>query len=238
LSVGGSAARSYSTAQGGFYVLEAAVKKIGIQSGATVAIQGFGNAGYNMAQIMERAGYKIVSVSDSHGTATDCKNGLPVEALMKYKKETGSVANYPGAEGSEKLNCFEQEADILIPAALENSIHKDNADAIRAKLIVELANGPITPEADEILNKKGVLIIPDILANAGGVAVSYFEQVQNAYGYYWTEEEVLKKLENLMNSAFQDVWMKKEEYKTSMRNGAYILAIERVATAMRDRGWK
>lgn len=237
LAIGGSQARSYSTAQGGFYVLEAAVKKIGLPAGATVSIQGFGNAGYNMAQIMERSGYKIISVSDSHGTATDCKNGLSVEALMKYKKETGSVANYPGADTTNKFECMEQDADILIPAALENSITKDNADLIKAKLIVELANGPITPEADEILNSKGVLIVPDILANAGGVAVSYFEQVQNAYGYYWTEEEVLAKLENLMAAAFQDVWMKKEEYKTSMRNGANILALERVVEAMKARGW-
>lgn len=236
LSIGGSQARSYSTAQGGFYALEMAAKKIGLPPGATVAIQGFGNAGYNMAKILEKAGYIIVSVSDSQGTATDCKNGLPVEPLMKYKKETGSVANYPGAEGSNKMECMEQEADIFIPAALENSVTKDNADVIKAKLVVELANSPITSEADEILNKKGVLVVPDILANAGGVAVSYFEQVQNAYGYYWTEEEVLAKLRDLMERAFQDVWNKKEEYKTDMRTAANILALSRVAQAMKDRG--
>jgi glutamate dehydrogenase/leucine dehydrogenase len=204
-------------------------------TGCTVSIQGFGNAGYNMAKILEHAGYKIISVSDSRGTASDC-NGLPIDAIYKYKKETGSVANYPGAQGEKGLTCFEQDADILIPAALENSIHKDNADLIKAKLIVELANGPITPEADEILNKKRVLIVPDILANAGGVAVSYFEQAQNANGYYWTESEVLAKLENLMQTAFDDVWMKKEKHKTDMRTGAYILAIERVAEAMKARG--
>jgi len=236
LSIGGSAGRSYSTAQGGFYALLAAMKKVGLPTGATVAIQGFGNAGYNMAKILERAGYKIVSVSDSHGTATDCKNGLPVETLMQYKMKTGSVANYPGAEGSKELSCMEQDADILIPAALENSIHADNAELIKAKIILELANGPITPEADEILKQKGVLIIPDILANAGGVTVSYFEQVQNAYGYYWKEEEVLEKLEEVMTRSFEDVWMKKEEYKTDLRTGAYILAFSRVAQAMRDRG--
>jgi glutamate dehydrogenase/leucine dehydrogenase len=236
LSVGGSAGRAYSTAQGGFYALEKAARKIGLPPGATVAIQGFGNAGYNMAKILEKAGYVIVSVSDSRGTATDCKNGLAVEVLMIYKKETGSVANYPGADGTNKFACMEQDADILIPAALENSITKDNADVIRAKLIIELANGPITPEADEILKGKGVLIIPDILANAGGVAVSYFEQVQNSSNYYWPEEEVLEKLKNLMDSAFQDVWMKKEEYKTDMRTAAYILALQRVAEAMKSRG--
>lgn len=238
LSVGGSAGRSYSTAQGGCYILEYAIKKIGLTPGSTVAIQGFGNVGYNMAQILEKAGFKIVSVSDSKGTATDCKNGLSVEMLMKYKKETGSVANYPGAQGSNKMECFEQEADILVPAALEGTIHKGNAEVVRAKVVLELANGPVTPEADEILNKKGIMVIPDILANAGGVAVSYFEQVQNAYGYYWTEKEVLEKLEKLMHEAFDDVWMKKEKYKTDLRTAAYILAIERVAQAMRDRGWE
>lgn len=236
LSIGGSEARSYSTAQGGFYALDAAAKKMGLKKGAKVAIQGFGNAGYNMAKILEKEGYKIVSVSDSHGTATECDMGLPVEALMKYKQETGSVANFPGAKGSNKLQCFEQDADILVPAALENSITKDNAKLVKARLIIELANGPITPEADEILNRKGTLIVPDILANAGGVAVSYFEQVQNAYGYYWTESEVLEKLKTLMDQAFQSVWTKKEEYKTDMRTAAYILALERVAQAMRDRG--
>lgn len=236
LSIGGSAGRAYSTAQGGFYALGAALKKLGIPVGCTVSIQGFGNAGYNMAKILDKAGYKIISVSDSKGTVNDCK-GLPIDAIAKYKEETGSVANYPAAEGEKGLTCFEQDADILIPAALENTIHKDNAEVIKAKVILELANGPVTPEADKILEKKGVLVVPDILANAGGVTVSYFEQVQNAYGYYWSEEEVLSKLKELMDKAFDDVWMKKEEYKTSMRTAAYILALERVAKAMKDRGW-
>ncbi|HLN19241.1 MAG TPA: Glu/Leu/Phe/Val dehydrogenase [Patescibacteria group bacterium] len=236
LSIGGSAGRAYSTAQGGFYVLEYALKKIGLPSGATVAIQGFGNAGYNIAKIMEKSGFKIVSVSDSHGTATDCKNGLSVEMLMKYKKETGSVANYPGADGTNKLTCFEQDADILVPAALEGTIHKDNADVIKARIILELANGPVTSEADEIFDKKGVMVIPDILANAGGVGVSYFEQIQNATSLYWSEGEVLKRLEKMMHTAFEDVWMKKEQYKTNLRTAANILAVERVAQAMKDRG--
>jgi glutamate dehydrogenase/leucine dehydrogenase len=190
-----------------------------------------------LAKILESNGYRIFSVSDSKGTATDCKNGLPVEMLKKYKEETGSVANYPGAEKSEKeMTCFEQDADILVPAALENTIHKDNAKVIKAKVILELANGPVTPEADEILKNMGVLVVPDILANAGGVTVSYFEQVQNAAGYYWKEQEVLEKLKETILEAFDSVWMKKEKHQTDMRTAAHILALERVAAAMRDRG--
>ncbi|MFA7208682.1 MAG: Glu/Leu/Phe/Val dehydrogenase [Parcubacteria group bacterium] len=235
LSIGGSAARSYSTAQGGLYVLWEAVKKLGLPDQSTVAIQGFGNAGYNMAQILQTNGYKIVAVSDSKGTVVN-RMGLDVDELYKHKQKTGSVANYMGAEEVGIAHCFEQEVDILIPAALENSIHKDNAREIKAKLIVELANGPITPEADEILVDMGVLVVPDILANAGGVTVSYFEQVQNAYGYYWSEEDVLQKLEKTMRIAFDEIWAKKEEYKTDMRIAAYILAVERIAQAMKDRG--
>lgn len=235
LSIGGSAARSYSTAQGGLYVLREAVEKLGLPDQATVAIQGFGNAGYNMAQILQTNGYKIIAVSDSKGTVVNCM-GLDVKELYKHKQKTGSVANYMGAEELGAAHCFEQEADILIPAALENSIHKDNAREIKAKLIIELANGPITPEADEILMDMGVLVVPDILANAGGVTVSYFEQVQNAYGYYWSEEDVLQKLEKIMRTAFDAIWDKKEEHKTDMRTAAYVLAVERIAQAMKDRG--
>jgi glutamate dehydrogenase/leucine dehydrogenase len=237
LSLGGSKARSYSTAQGGFHILEAALKKAGFGSGATVAIQGFGNVGGNMAKILWKAGYKIVSISEIDGTLTDREKGIDIEALEKYKAETGHIAGFEALEKSDVQDCFEKDADIFIPAAIENTIHKDNADSIKAKVILELANGPITPEADEILKNKGVLIVPDILANAGGVAVSYFEQVQNAYGYYWSEKEVLERLKEVMENAFSEVWEKKEEYKTDMRTGAYILAISRVAQAMRDRGW-
>jgi len=235
LSIGGSQVRAYSTAQGGLFVLDEAVKKLGLSKQATVAIQGFGNAGYNMAAILQKAGYKIIAVSDSKGTVVNVM-GLDVAELYKHKQLTGSVANYVGAEEVGGKHCFEQEADILIPAALENSIHKNNAREIKAKLIVELANGPITPEADEILTEMGVLVVPDILANAGGVVVSYFEQVQNAYGYYWSEADVLQKLEAVMRTAFDEIWDKKAEHQTDMRTAAYILAVERIAQSMRDRG--
>jgi glutamate dehydrogenase/leucine dehydrogenase len=235
LSLGGSQARSYATAQGGMYVLDEAAKKLGLPKDAKVAIQGFGNAGYHMARILQKAGYKIIAVSDSKGTAVNMM-GLDAEEVYKHKQKTGSVANYLGAEEIGGKHCFEQEADILIPAALENSIHKDNARTIKAKLIVELANGPITPEADEILLDMGVVVVPDILANAGGVTVSYFEQVQNTYGYYWTEQEVLEKLEKIMRRSFEEIWDKKLKHQTNMRTAAYILAIERIAQAMKDRG--
>lgn len=236
LSIGGSEARGYSTAQGAVYVLNEAVKRVGLDKGATVGIQGFGNAGMFMAKLLQKQGYKIVVISDSKGTACNYM-GLDINGIERHKKETGSVLNYPGGDQTTGDHCLEYEVDILIPAALENSITKDNAGKIKAKLVVELANGPITPEADEILNKKNILVVPDILANAGGVAVSYFEQVQNAYTYYWTEEEVLKKLESAMVRAFNEVWKEKETYQTSMRMGAYALAVKRVAQAMKDRGW-
>lgn len=236
LSIGGSAVRAYSTAQGGAYVLDEAVKKIGLREGCTVAIQGFGNAGAHMAKILHKMGYKIIAISDSRGTVVNCM-GLDPAGVEKHKEKTGSVANYAGAEKISGAHCFEQEVDILIPAALENSITKENAPTIKSKLIVELANGPITPEADEILNKKGILVVPDILANAGGVTVSYFEQVQNTYGYYWSEKEVLEKLEEVMRRSFEEIWEKKEQYQVDLRTAAYILAVSRVAEAMNDRGW-
>jgi len=236
LSIGGSQARSYATAQGGAYVLDEAVKKMGLSKGCSVAVQGFGNAGAHMAKILYKMGYKIVAVSDSRGTAVNC-TGMDPEEVEKHKEKTGSVANYAGAEKIIGAHCFEQDVDILIPAALENSITKDNVRIIKAKLIIELANGPVTAEADEILEKNGVLVVPDILANAGGVTVSYFEQAQNAQSYYWPEKEVLNKLEGVMRKSFDEIWDLKEKHHTDMRTAAYILSIGRVAQAMRDRGW-
>lgn len=236
LSIGGSQVRAYSTAQGGAFVLDEAAQKMGLHKGATVAIEGFGNAGSHMALILQKMGYKITAVSDSKGTAVNCM-GLDVQGLIEHKEKSGSVKNYVGGEKFIGSHCFEQDTDILIPAALESSITKDNAEIIKAKLIVELANGPITPEADEMLLQKGKLIVPDILANAGGVMVSYFEQVQNAYGYAWTEHEVMSKLEGGMRKSFEEIWAVKEKYQTDLRTAAYILAVERVAQAMKDRGW-
>lgn len=234
LEIGGSKAREYSTAQGAVYVLNEAVKKVGLNNTATVAIQGFGNAGGYMAQILSKQRYKIIAISDSKGAIYNTE-GLNIEELQKHKIETKSVIGFPNAKDLT-TDILEQEVDILVPAALENSITENNVDSIKAKLIIELANGPITPEADKILFDKSILVVPDILANAGGVVVSYFEQVQNSHNYYWTEKEVLEKLEKIMVDAFNGVWEQKEKYNTSLRMGAYALSVERVALAMKYRG--
>jgi glutamate dehydrogenase len=235
LSLGGSKARGYSTAQGGFYVLDEAVKKMGLPQDATVSIQGFGNAGRNIAKILEEKGYKIISVSDSRGETINC-GGLDIERAGKYKDGGGNLSEYDMEKKHETSLCKTEDADIFIPAALENSITGEYAKKMKAKLVVELANGPLSSEAEEILNDKGVAVVPDILANSGGVAVSYFEQVQNAYGYYWEEEEVLQKLEKIMRRSFGEVWMIAEEKKTTLRNAAYILAVSRISEAMKSRG--
>ena len=237
LSIGGSAGRGFSTAQGGVYVLGQAVQKLGLNAqGATVAIQGFGNAGSHMAHILHNLGYKIVAISDSKGGIHN-KNGIDPNKAEEVKKRSGSLSDMGGSTRpltNEEL--LELEVDVLIPAALENQITAENAPRVKAKIIAELANGPTTPEADEILFKKGVLLVPDILTNAGGVTVSYFEQVQNAYNYYWMEEDVLKQLKKIMEDSFNAVWEKKEKHQIDMRTGAFVLAVDRVAQAMRDRG--
>lgn len=235
LSIGGSKARGYSTAQGGFYVLQHAVKKLQLNN-SNVAIQGFGNAGAIMAKILDENGYKVVAVSDSKGGIYNA-DGLDIKKLQEYKDQTGSVVNFPG---STAINggILSQDAAILVLAALENSVTTENANTVKAQLVVELANGPVTQEGDEILNKKQVVVVPDILANAGGVAVSYFEQVQNAYNYYWEEKDILEKLEKIMVDSFNEVWDRKEKYQHDMRTGAYALALERISKAMIDRGWK
>jgi len=235
LNLGGSKARGFATAQGAAYTIDLAVEKIGIKKGATVAFNGFGNAGANLAKIMFDKDYKIVIASDSRGSIINM-DGLNVDQLIKHKEETGSVINFSGGETKEGHYCMEEEVDILVPAALEDYINIDNVQKVKTRLIVELANGPITPEADKVLNKKNILIIPDILANAGGVVVSYLEQVQNAYAFYWPEEKVLTKLKELMDKSFNEVWEQKEKYNTSMRMGAYALGVSRVAQAMKDRG--
>lgn len=235
LNLGGSLVRDYATAQGAFYVLHEAAKKMGLKKNATVAIEGFGNAGAHMAEILQKHGYKIIAVSDSKGATVNCL-GLDIEKLKKHKEKTGSVVGYNGGQDIEAASCAMQDADIFIPSALENTITIENVEKIKAKLIVEVANGPITPEADQVLAKKNILVVPDILANAGGVVVSYFEQVQNAHGYYWKEKEVLEKLEEKMKDAFGRVWEEKMRHSTSMRMGAYVLAVKRVAEAMKNRG--
>lgn len=234
LELGGSQGRGFSTSQGGAYVLREYLKIKSIDpKETTVAIQGFGNAGSFMAKILDSWGYKIVAVSDSKSGIYD-EAGLDIPHVIKHKEKSGSVKGAAKDISNEQL--LELEVDVLVPAALENQITKDNAAKIMAKVVLELANGPTTPEADDILEKKNIVVIPDILANAGGVTVSYFEWVQNLYGYYWSEEEVLQKLEKIMVDSFKEVYAEIEKNKTSMRNAAYILALKRIIEAARLRG--
>ena len=235
LSLGGSLVRKYSTAQGAVYALLEAVDKIGLSKKSRVAIQGFGNAGSYVAKLLAQEGFIIAAISDSQGTIVN-PLGLDVEKITQFKKENGTVKDFPGAESLKGSQILEQDVDILIPAALEGVITEKNADKIKAKLIVELANGPITLEADKVLEKKNILVVPDILANAGGVVVSYFEQVQNAYSYYWEEKLILDRLEKKMRQAFREIWQEKETYLCSLRMGAYALAVKRVVEAMQARG--
>ncbi len=232
---GGSEARSYSTAQGGVYVTRELAKKLHVKpEETTVAIQGFGNAGSYMAKILSSLGYKIVAVSDSQGAVMNM-NGLDVAAVEAHKEKTQSVVGAPNTETISNDALLELDVTILVPAALENVITKENAASIKAKNIVELANGPTTPEADEILKEKGITVVPDVLANAGGVTVSYFEWEQNVAGTHWTEADVLQKLEKIMVDAFNDIWGTKEKYAIDMRTAAFVSAIERVAEAMKNR---
>ncbi|MBT7309091.1 MAG: Glu/Leu/Phe/Val dehydrogenase, partial [Candidatus Pacebacteria bacterium] len=233
LGLGGSAGRTEATGLGGFFVFEKLVKKLGFDNkkDVTVAIQGFGNVGYWFAYHAHQAGYKVVAVSDSKG-GIYVEDGLDPVVTFKYKQDQGKL---PGkAITNEEL--LELDVDILVPAALENVITKDNAANIKAKAILELANGPTSPEADQILADNGVIMVPDVLANAGGVTVSYFEWAQNLQGYYWTEEEVISKLQPLMEDAFEKMWLMKESEQVSGRMATYMTAVKRVVDTMLLRG--
>ncbi|MGC8565551.1 MAG: Glu/Leu/Phe/Val family dehydrogenase [Thermoplasmata archaeon] len=238
LEVGGSLGRGDATARGGLYTLREAAKKINLDlKKATVAVQGFGNAGqFAHKLVTEMFGSKVVAVSDTKGGIYS-KDGLDFKKVFDHKEKTGSVINFPGAKNITNEDLLELDVDVLIPAAIENQITGKNANKIKAKIVLELANGPTTPDADVILFKKGILDIPDFLANAGGVTVSYFEWVQNINGYYWTEEEVYQRLDQKMTKAFWDVMETAEKYKVEPRMGAYIVAVKRVADAVKTRGW-
>lgn len=235
LALGGSKGRSYSTAKGAYFVLKNLEKSLFKNLGKKVAIEGFGNAGGQLAEMLFADGYKVIAVSDSRGAVLNEK-GLDINKLSGHKKNTGSVSNFADAKNIKKEELFFVNADILVPAALENSINKEMVPNIKAKVIIEVANGPVTPEADDLLEARGATVVPDILANAGGVAVSYFEQVQNAMNYYWEEGEVMEKLEKLMNVATDNVVKAKKEYNISMRNSAYVVAVKRVVEAIKYRG--
>jgi len=228
LSLGGSLGRSYATALGGFYCVKEAVEKVKI--GKTVAVQGFGNAGSHMARLLSEDGYKVIAVSDSKGGAL-LEKGFDFKKLSEVKEKERRVDAYPGCKKLGPTELLELDCDILVLAALENQVTKENADKIKAKMIVELANGPTTPEADDILHKNGKFIIPDILANAGGVCVSYFEWVQNKQGYYWKEDEVNAKLHEKMVKEFGATFDIHKEKKVDMRTAAYVLALGRIDEA-------
>lgn len=239
LARGGSEGRLTATAQGALYIFSAIAQKLGLAKNATVAIQGFGNAGYFIAQFLHQAGYRIIGVSDSKG-AVYVPEGLDPERTMQCKKEKGTVAGcyckgsvcdvrFGKPMSPEEL--IELPVDILIPAALENAIHKDNADRIKARVVFELANGPTTPEAEAILKGKGITVIPDILTNAGGVTVSYFEWEQNLKGEHWTEEVVHQKLKEKVEHATDMVWETSSTLTTDFRTAAFIVALERLTEA-------
>ena len=236
IEIGGSLGRNEATSRGAVICVREAAKVIDFDlSGATVAITGYGNVGYNAAWLIEELGSKVVAVSDSRGAIYN-PDGLDAKEVKQHKQKTGSVKDYPGAKNIEQSKVYELEVDILIPAALENEITAENADKVKAKIISEGANGPTTPKADEILFKKGVFLVPDILANAGGVTVSYYEWLQNLTREYWLEDEVNKKLETRIVKAFNDVHKISTENKVHMRTAAYILAVGRIAAAHRLRG--
>ena len=238
IPLGGSQGRGDATARGGMYTTREAGKVLGIElKGATAAIQGYGNAGqFGHSLGVELLGLKVVAVSDSKGGIYSA-DGLDAEKVIAHKQKTGSVVGFPGTEPVSNEDLLELDVTVLVPAALENQITSANADRIKGRIIVELANGPTTPEADEILHKNGIYVIPDFLCNAGGVTVSYFEQVQNAYDYYWELDEVHERLDKKMTAAFHAVHETAQQYKVHNRIGAYVVAVGRVAEACKLRGW-
>ena len=234
--LGGSLGRHEATARGCVYVTRCACEVKGINhKRATAAIQGFGNAGSIAAELLHKIGMKVIAVTDSKGGIFNAK-GLDIPKVVEYKNKAGSVAKFPGSKAISSEDVLELECDVLIPAALENQITLVNAHRVKAKIVAEAANGPTTPGADRILFSNGVFVIPDILANAGGVTVSYFEWVQDLQELFWDVDEVNRKLEKIMGKAFADTHKTAKDYKVDMRTGAYILAIDRVAKATESRG--
>lgn len=236
VSLGGSEGRKEATARGVLVVVEEAckVKKISLR-GASVAIQGFGNAGSMVARLFAEKKARIVAISDSRGGVFNSRGIDPLKA-MRYKERSGTVVGMPGTSRISNDDLLTMKCDILIPAALENVITLNNVDQIKAKIVAEAANGPTTPHADEALARKGILVLPDILANAGGVTASYFEWVQDLQSFFWPLAEVNAKLESLMRHAFLEVYDSMRKHRTHMRTGAYVLAVGRVADATLVRG--
>jgi glutamate dehydrogenase (NAD(P)+) len=236
VSIGGSAGRDKATARGCTYAVDEAMEVTGKTiEGARVAIQGFGNAGMYAAQLMAERGYRVVAVSDSLGGVSN-ERGLDIKGLIAHKFETGSVVGFTGGERIDNKEVLEFDCDVLVPAALEKVITRENAPRIRAKIVAEAANGPTMPDADDILFDRGIMVLPDILANAGGVTVSYFEWVQDRQGYFWKEAIVNEQLEQILRDSFDDVVRYAEAHNVNNRIAAYMLAIDRVAFTIKQRG--
>jgi glutamate dehydrogenase (NAD(P)+) len=236
LTIGGSLGREEATARGALYCVREAVRKKQMSlQGTRVAVQGFGNVGSFLAKFLAEDGATVIAISDSTSGLHN-PNGIDIQAAIAHKRETGSLAGLKAADPISNDELLLLECDVLAPCALEQVITTDNADKVRARIIVEGANGPITPAADEILEEKGVLVLPDILANAGGVVVSYFEWVQGLQEYFWKEAEVNAKLNDIVTRAFNETWATMESRDISMRLAAYGLAVQRVAEATTTRG--
>ncbi|HII71254.1 TPA: Glu/Leu/Phe/Val dehydrogenase, partial [Candidatus Woesearchaeota archaeon] len=231
---GGSKGRDIATSLGGAYVLHELAEELSLGNEATVAIQGFGNAGMNFAKIVSRWGYKVVAVSDSKGGVHD-PDGLDVAQLISVKEKTGSVVNIEKGKKLTNSELLLLDVDVLVPAALENQITEENASSVRAKVVLELANGPVTNAADSILHKNKVVVVPDILANAGGVTVSYFEWVQNNKGERWEEKDVFEKLKEKMVKAFKEIHTLSRALDVDYRTSAYLISINRVIKAEKSR---
>jgi glutamate dehydrogenase len=237
LLIGGSAGRNEATGRGCVYTCLEAMKQLGIPVvGARVVVQGFGNAGSVAARLFHERGARVVAVGDSCGSVFHA-GGMRPEALVDHKCRTGTVAGFPAATPISTEQLLQTECEVLVPAALENQLTARIAGGVRARIVGEAANGPTTPEADQILFDRGVLVLPDILASAGGVTVSYFEWAQNLSGYYWPEDEVNQRLELAMVRAFHTVYGMSRERKLPLRAAAFMVAVKRVADAMRVRGW-
>ncbi|MGH9450420.1 MAG: Glu/Leu/Phe/Val family dehydrogenase [Terriglobia bacterium] len=236
LDLGGSHGRREATGRGCMIVCDQALRRFGRARDATrVIIHGFGNVGSQAARLMYEAGYKIIGIADIHGGVVNPK-GLDIPKLLQYSHETKSVKGFPGTEQMSHMEILEQDCDVLVPAATESVITSRNASKVKARILVEGANSPTTPPADDILFERGVFVIPDILANAGGVTVSYFEWVQDRQGYFWKESEVIDRLEHIQMAAFDDVVRYGEKHGVNNRIAAYMLAIDRVAFCLKLRG--
>ena len=236
IEMGGSLGRREATGRGVMIVTREAAKHLGLDiKESTVAVQGFGNVGSVSADLLAKIGAKIVAVTDWKGGVQN-PNGLDIPQMIEFSKQHKTIDGFPGGDPIENDQLFSLDVDVLVPAALENQITEENASTIKAKIVAEGANGPTTPDAHRMLHERGIFVIPDILANSGGVTTSYFEWVQDRYGYFWTEKEVNERLEHKMVESFDDVLKMALKYKTDMRTAAYIVAISRVATVTRMRG--